>query len=268
VLAAALRAGTLSAGQVSLTTPVCTADPSAQHRLVELVGQVSLAELRAECARVRAAADPDPEATNRRIHGGRRLRRYTDPDGSWNLCARCTPQAGAAFNAVLKLVITRGIDVLHVTHLGRGPTAAQRIARAWTSPHCSVLGCPRTRVQIDHRLDWAHTRHTRPDELDPLCPYHHDLKTRPRLGLVPGTGPRPFVPPHDPRHPATAPTHHPARPRPPRLCPTGPRRTFAVTEAPEIGHGAAVRRARLMTRAGESPGEHPLRGTTEPRPPS
>ncbi|HEU4490236.1 MAG TPA: hypothetical protein VFR74_05135 [Jiangellales bacterium] len=73
-------------------------------------------------------------------------------------------------DAVLKLVITRGVDVLHVTHLGRGPTAAQRIALAWTSPHCSVLGCPRTRVQIDHRLDWAHTRHTRLDELDPLCP--------------------------------------------------------------------------------------------------
>jgi len=50
-------------------------------------------------------------------------------------------------DAVLKLVITRGIDVATVTHLGRGPTAAQRIALAWTSPHCSGLGCPRTRVQ-------------------------------------------------------------------------------------------------------------------------
>ena len=30
--------------------------------------------------------------------------------------------------SVLKLVITRGVDVLNVTHLGRGPTVAQRIA--------------------------------------------------------------------------------------------------------------------------------------------
>jgi hypothetical protein len=36
--------------------------------------------------------------------------------------------------SVLKLVITRGVDVAQVTHLGCGPTAAQRIALAWTSP--------------------------------------------------------------------------------------------------------------------------------------
>ena len=69
-------------------------------------------------------------------------------------------------DAVLKLVITRGVDVLNVTHLGRGPTAAQRVALAWTSPGCSVEGCWRTRVEIDHREDWARTRHTRLDELD------------------------------------------------------------------------------------------------------
>jgi hypothetical protein len=104
-------------------------------------------------------------------------------------------------DAVLKLVITRGVDVLNVTHLGRGPTAAQRVALAWTSPQCSALGCPRTRIEIDHRIDWAHTRHTRLDELDPLCAYHHDLKTRHGWALVPGTGRRDFVPTTDPRHP-------------------------------------------------------------------
>jgi hypothetical protein len=50
--------------------------------------------------------------------------------------------------AVLHLVITRGTDVLNVTHLGRGPTAAQKIALAWASPGCTVLGAggpaPRT----------------------------------------------------------------------------------------------------------------------------
>jgi hypothetical protein len=104
-------------------------------------------------------------------------------------------------DAVLKLVITRGIDVCNVTHLGRGPTAAQRIALAWTSPGCTVEGCARTRVEYDHRLDWKDTRHTRLDELDPLCEYHHDLRTRRRWALVPGHGKRPLVPPDDPRHP-------------------------------------------------------------------
>lgn len=104
-------------------------------------------------------------------------------------------------DAVLKLVITRGVDVLNVTHLGRGPTAAQRVALAWTSPGCSVEGCWRTRVEIDHREDWARTRHTRLDELDHLCAFHHDLKTRLGWALVSGTGKRAFVPPDDPRHP-------------------------------------------------------------------
>jgi len=33
--------------------------------------------------------------------------------------------------AIVKLVITKGEDVLHVTHLGRGPKMAQRIALLW-----------------------------------------------------------------------------------------------------------------------------------------
>jgi hypothetical protein len=280
---------------------------------------VSVPELREECARVRAAADPDPEATNRRLHQARRLRRYVDGEGFWNLHAKGTPQAGAAFNvvldaftdqvfttarragrqepveayafdalmaladqpvgpatdqrdaehgevdrragdpgadlpaprlpgrlnprylallrvdvqalhrgrvagdelceirgvgpvpvsvaegllgrSVLHLVIARGVDVLNVTHLGRGPTAAQKIALAWASPGCTAQGCWRTRTENDHREPWAQTRHTRLDELDPLCAHHHDLKTRSGWALVEGTGKRPMVPPDDPRHP-------------------------------------------------------------------
>ena len=40
---------------------------------------------------------------------------------------------GLLGRSVLQLVITRGVDVLNVTHLGRGPTAAQKIALAWAS---------------------------------------------------------------------------------------------------------------------------------------
>jgi hypothetical protein len=338
----ALRRGELSAAQAAVVSAAAAADPAAEARLVELAPRVSVPELREECARVKAAADPDPEATNRRLHHRRRLRRWVDPEGFWTLHAKGTPQAGAAFGAVLdavtdqifhqarrdgrhepveayafdalmsladqagdhaagsaanrlngadgdgptgtagglpvagvdlasggdpvtppaaasavppgrpsrtnprflallrvdvetlrrgrvagdqlceikgvgpvpvpvaagllgqsvlQLVITRGVDVLNVTHLGRGPTAAQKIALAWTSPGCTVEGCWRTRVEHDHRQPWADTRHTRLDELDPLCEFHHDLKTRHGWALIAGTGKRLMVPPGDPRHP-------------------------------------------------------------------
>ena len=64
--------------------------------------------------------------------------------------------------SILKLVITRGVDVLNVTHLGRGPTAAQRVALLFQQPGCTVEGCHRTRCEIDHRHDYAQThRHPR-----------------------------------------------------------------------------------------------------------
>ena len=400
---AALRRGELSQAQAALISDAAAADPSAQERLLALASKGSMPELREECGRVKAAADPDPDATYRRLHAGRRLRRFTGPDGAWNLVARGTPEHGAIFNAalnpildkifraarragrhehpdayafdalitlasggesaadapagdteptsaagtdqspnpagdeqapagdqtedvsadaaaadgdrdntatdrreapadapaadsdidgqeatdlstaepssgsrdgealvfpasgtgqaaegpspaaaqrrgvapryralirvdleallrgkvaggevceidgvgpvparrarellgdaVLHLVITRGVDVLNVTYLGRGPNAAQRIALAWAAPVCTAEGCCRRRLENDHREPWAKTRHTRLDELDPLCPFHHDFKTYLGWALMPGTGKRPFVPPDDPRHP-------------------------------------------------------------------
>ncbi len=105
-------------------------------------------------------------------------------------------------DATLKLVITRGVDVLNVTSLGRGPTAAMRHALLWSSPTCVVEGCSRTFVEHDHRTgaEFTHTRHTRLDELDPLCGGHHDLHTHHGWALVHGKGKRAMVP-DDPRHP-------------------------------------------------------------------
>jgi hypothetical protein len=382
----AVRRGELSLAQAAVISAAVGANPAEENRLVELASQVSVPELRDECARVRAAADPDPAATNRRLHAQRQLRRWIDGEGFWNLHAKGTPQAGAAFNAVtdqvfraarraggnepveaygfdalmaladqavdsaadqpnrigrpgqpatgaaadqltgtgpdggergphhaaghgrnlatlaagdgsthlgeanadgdrsgprdgepaatavprprlserlnprylallrvdvaalrrgrvtgeelceirgvgpvpvpvaerllgqavLHLVITRGTDVLNVTHLGRGPTAAQKIALAWASPGCTVQGCWRTRTENDHREPWSQTRHTRLDQLDPLCTYHHDLKTRFGWALVDGTGKRRMVPPDDPRHP-----RHRANPRTGQARPAG-----------------------------------------------
>jgi hypothetical protein len=105
-------------------------------------------------------------------------------------------------DSVLKLVLTKGVDVANVTHLGRSPTVAQQVALWWRSPECTAEGCTRTRrLENDHRIDWVETQHTRLDELDPLCDHEHDLKTYCGWSLVAGTGKRPFVPPDDPRHP-------------------------------------------------------------------
>ncbi len=108
-------------------------------------------------------------------------------------------------DAILKLVITKGVDVANVVHLGRGPTAAQRVALLWSTPKCTNEACSRTMVEIDHRDPWAKTKHTVLHELDGLCHHDHDLTTQRGWSLVQGTGRRAFVAPIDPRHPRSRP---------------------------------------------------------------
>jgi hypothetical protein len=105
-------------------------------------------------------------------------------------------------DAILKLVITKGVDVANVTHLGRSVTMAQQVALWWQSHMCTRLGCTRThRLENDHREEWHKTQHTRLDETDPLCGHDHHLKTHCGWSLVAGKGRRLMVPPDDPHHP-------------------------------------------------------------------
>jgi hypothetical protein len=109
-------------------------------------------------------------------------------------------------DAVVKLVLTKGVDVANVTHLARGPTVAQKIAMWWRTPECTSLDCTRAqRIEFDHREEWRKTHHTRLDEGDGLCGHCHDLKTYFGWALVEGTGKRPLVPCDDPRHPKNKP---------------------------------------------------------------
>jgi hypothetical protein len=288
-----LKDGRLSPAQGAVIADAVTAAPEAAARLVDAAARSNLNELRQQAGRIKAAADPDPDATYARIHRDRRCSRHTEADGTWVLTARGTAEDGAVISsvldqlidkryrdhtlsacrdgrdaaafdalvdlarqhggegaaastnprflallradvdalrrgqvegeelceitgvgpipvararevlgeAVLKLVITKGVDVANVTSLGRGPTAAQKVALAWTMPTCTVEGCSRTHTEYDHRIDFAETGHTRLDETEPLCDGHHDQKTRLGWALVEGKGKRPFVPPSDPRHP-------------------------------------------------------------------
>jgi hypothetical protein len=88
-----------------------------------------------------------------------------------------------------------------------------------------VAGCDRRRVEWDHQIPWATTRHTRLDELDPLCAFHHNLKTRLGYALIPGNGKRAFVPPDHPQHPNNRQARPPTGPG--TGSPTGPRPTGA-----------------------------------------
>jgi hypothetical protein len=109
-------------------------------------------------------------------------------------------------DAVLKLVITRGIDVANVTHLGRACTAAQKAALWWRSPICDVIECNRTqRLEIDHETGWAETHTTRVDDSNCFCSHHHWLKTVHGWALIDGTGRRKMVPPDGPHHPKNKP---------------------------------------------------------------
>jgi len=111
-------------------------------------------------------------------------------------------------DAVVKLVLTRGVHVVNVTHLGRRATDAMAAAMQWhNGGACTNVACDNDRfVEVDHRVGWANTHRTRLDELDPLCTSCHAHKSRDNWQLVRGFGRRRFVPPDHPDHPGDPPT--------------------------------------------------------------
>ncbi len=109
------------------------------------------------------------------------------------------PQAG------IDVIITNGVDVFNVTHLGRRATARQQVVLDWIGGQCTRQGCGATRnLQVDHRIDWAHTHLTELRSLDWLCVPCHRRKTHQGWALVAGSGRRRMVPPEDPAHPKNA----------------------------------------------------------------
>ena len=152
-------------------------------------------------------------------------------------------------DSILHLVITKGQAVQSITHLGRGPNAVQQLALLWQSETCSVLGCARTRVEHDHRIEFNETRHTRLDELDPLCTFHHRQKTHRGWALVAGSGDRDFVPPDDARHPA--------RIADGRRSAVPPRAPAPTPAAPGVSPELAARLCRVRAKIEERTRDHP-----------
>ncbi len=81
-------------------------------------------------------------------------------------------------DAILKVIITDGSDVVSVRHVGRTVPSAIRTALAARDPVCAVPGCDVTiNLEIDHRIPFADGGPTSLDNLVRICRWHHYLKT-------------------------------------------------------------------------------------------
>ena len=92
-------------------------------------------------------------------------------------------------DAFVTAVVSDGVDVSTVAHLGRRPTAHQRSALEVRDPECVVPTCHvRVGLEIDHVEPWSATRVTKLDALARLCRFHHAQKTHEGYRLEGGPG--------------------------------------------------------------------------------
>ena len=108
-------------------------------------------------------------------------------------------------DAVVDLVIARGVDVTTTAHLGRTVPAALRRALAERDGGCVVPGCGATwTLEVDHwRLPFADGGEASLDNLVVLCRFHHHLRHYRGFTLAGGPGRWRFAPPgHRPPGPS------------------------------------------------------------------
>lgn len=81
-------------------------------------------------------------------------------------------------DAILKVLVTKGVDVVMVAHAGRTIPAHLRSALEVRDPTCIIPGCDISRnLEIDHRNSFSRTRVTKLEDLARLCRWHHYQKT-------------------------------------------------------------------------------------------
>jgi polyhydroxyalkanoate synthesis regulator phasin len=97
----AVRRGELNADQATAVSDAVAADPTAESALIEEAEQGSLASLRDQCAKRKAAAEGDDVTRAERLWTQRQARTRIGPDGAWELDARTTPDAGTIIEAAL-----------------------------------------------------------------------------------------------------------------------------------------------------------------------
>ncbi len=146
-------------------------------------------------------------------------------------------------DAVLKLVITRGVDVLNVTHLGRGPTAAQRIALCGAVPGAPTRAAA-TRLRSSTTTARHGCRSTRPPSTTSIASVRPAIAARPTTGghssAAPAGGPSslPTIPDIPGRqrtnpHRTRAPARHRLSTGRLRAPPTAPHRRCSASTQPD-----------------------------------
>ena len=205
-----------AAAGATTNQPAPAAEPEAtQPSFDDTPDEPAEAELAEPAEPAKKPRSPIPSTVLLRLDIGAAIRGYPADDevceipgfGSVPVSfARDLVESDNPFNAV---VMTKGVDVVGVAHLGRNPTAAQTTALLWRDPTCQVEGCDRmVGLERDHEADWADTHVTYVPWMSLKCPHHHDLKTTKGWRMVPGTGKRPMVPPGHPDHPGDDPRQY------------------------------------------------------------
>jgi hypothetical protein len=96
---------------------------------------------------------------------------------------------GLLGDAFLAAVVTEGIDIASVVHLGHAPTAHQWSALIARDRGCVVPGCHQTTgLQAHHLPEFVITKHTVLAELALVCGFHHDQATYEGYRLEGGPG--------------------------------------------------------------------------------
>jgi hypothetical protein len=125
--AEAMKSGEVSAQQASAITDACVTDPDAETDLLTTAANDTMEGLRAECRRVKAAAEVDPMAKHRALHRARRAHGFTDADGAFCVEARFTPEAGAQLWARIR---ADGDDLARAAKTAGGPVESSAAYRA------------------------------------------------------------------------------------------------------------------------------------------
>jgi hypothetical protein len=94
-----------------------------------------------------------------------------------------------AADCILKVVVTKGVDVVAVAHGGRSIPAHVRSALQARDPVCVIPGCHvRDRLEIDHLVAFVDGGPSTLDNLARCCHFHHYLKTHHHWVLGGGPG--------------------------------------------------------------------------------
>jgi hypothetical protein len=101
-------------------------------------------------------------------------------------------------DAILKVLLTKGVDVMAVAHGGYTVPAHLRSAVEVRDPKCIVPRCNNRRnLQIDHRNAFGRTQVTKLEDLGRLCRWHHYMKTFLGYTYRGGPGKWEWIPPEN-----------------------------------------------------------------------